>query len=120
MNPTPAPQADSPSVSFDRRHSRRYRLSVPISVHTAEGPAIPAITLEISDGGLSAVLAVPVKVGDTVQLERVAPGTVSALVRRKLGRVYGFEFLKLTKEQANKIQDDCRRLPLYPSNSTGI
>jgi hypothetical protein len=59
-------------------------------------------------------------VGDTVQLEPVAPGTISAQIRRQIGRVYGFEFLQLTKEQASKIQDDCRRLPLYPSNRTGI
>src|SRR5260370_5766955 len=102
MNPTPAPQTDSPSPSFDRRRTRRYRLSVPISVHTADGPAIPAITLEISDGGLSAVLAAPVKVGDTVQLEQVAPGTISAQIRRQIVRVYGCEFLQLTKDHAQK------------------
>ena len=120
MNTSAAPEPDSFSVSFDRRRTKRYRLSVPISVHTAEGPPIPAITLEISDGGLSAVLAAPVKVGAMVQLERVAPGTISAQICRQIGRVYGFEFLQLTREQVSKIRDDCRRLPLYPSNSTGI
>jgi hypothetical protein len=120
MHPTPARQINSPIASFDRRTQTRYRLSVPISVHTAAGPPIPAITLEISDDGLSAILSVPVHVGDTVQLEGIAVDMVSAQVRRQIGRVYGFEFPQLTREQASKIQNDCRRLPLYPSNRTGI
>ncbi len=120
MNPTPALPINSPSAALDRRRHPRYRLSVPISVHAPEGPAIPAITLEISAAGLSAVLAVPVKVGDTMQLEGIVAGAVSAQVRRQVGRVYGFEFLQLTPEQSSKIQDHCRILPLYPSNHTGI
>jgi len=120
MNSAGAVEGNSPTATIDRRRYRRYRLAIPISVHSAEGALIPAITLEISDGGLSAVVAAPLKVGERVQLERVAPGTISAEVCRQIGRVYGFEFLQLTNDQADKIREECRRLPLYPSNHTGI
>jgi hypothetical protein len=33
-----------------------------------------------------------------VELEPIAGGKVQALVRRKTGRVYGFEFLSLTEQ----------------------
>jgi hypothetical protein len=120
MNSVGAVEGNSPAGAIDRRRYRRYRLAIPISVHSVEGTVIPAITLEISDGGLSAVLAAPLKVGDRVQLEKLARGTISAQVCRQIGRVYGFEFLQLTNDQADKIREECRRLPLYPSNQTGI
>jgi hypothetical protein len=120
MNSAPMVGTNSPTSATDRRRHTRYRLAVPISVHVADGAVIPAITLEISNGGLSAVLAAPLKLGDIVQLENFAPGTVLAHVCRQLGKVYGFEFLHLTDDQANKIREDCRRLPFYPSNHTGI
>jgi hypothetical protein len=120
MNFAPVSGINSPTSATDRRRHTRYRLALPISVHVADGGVIPAITLEISDGGFSAVLAAPVKVGETVHLERIVPGTSSAEVCRQIGKVYGFKFLQLTDDQTNKIREDCRRLPLYPSNHTGI
>jgi hypothetical protein len=119
MNP-PAEQPGSEDAGSNRRRHARYRFSAPISVHISDGPAIPAITLEISEKGLSAVLASPLEIGCTVQLEPVAAAAVTAQVRHKVGRVYGFEFLKITEEQTKKLQDVCRTLPLYPPNSMGI
>jgi hypothetical protein len=78
------------------------------------------MTLEISEKGLSAILASPLAIGGTVHLEPVAASTVIAQVRYIVGRVYGFEFLHVTAEQTNKLRDDCRRLPLYPPNKMGI
>jgi hypothetical protein len=78
------------------------------------------MTLEISESGLSAVLASPVQLNGTVQLEPVAGGSVTAQVRHNAGRVYGFEFLQITEEQTHKLRDLCRRLPRYPPNKMGI
>jgi hypothetical protein len=78
------------------------------------------MTIEISEKGLSAMLGSPLAIGGTVRLEPVAAGTVTAQVRHVVGKVYGFEFLQVSQEQTNKIRDDCRTLPLYPPNKTGI
>jgi hypothetical protein len=120
MESTEAAQPNSANSPADRRRHARYRLAVPISVHTEEGPAIVAMTLEISESGLSAVLSSSVKVGSTVQLEPVGAGTVHATVCHKVGRVYGFEFLQMTEEQTNRLRDECRRLPRYRPNRMGI
>ena len=120
MNSAGVVESNSPQAGIDRRRFKRYRFAIPISVHSAEGEVIPAITLEISDGGLSAVLAAPLKIGDKVQLEKLAPGIVSAQVCRQIGKVYAFEFVQLTSDQADKIREECRRLPLFPSNHMGI
>jgi hypothetical protein len=89
-------------------------------VHTSDGSAIPAMTLEISESGLSAVLASSVKVGGTVLLEPIADGSVTAEVRHNVGKVYEFTFLQMTPEQTSKLRDDCRRLPRCPPNKMGI
>jgi hypothetical protein len=120
MKAAPARKADSASHVVNRRLLARYRFSTPISVHPGDGSSVPAMTLEISESGLSAVLASAVKVGNTVLLEPVAGSTVTAKVRRNVGRVYEFTFLKMTLEQIQKLHDDCLRLPRYPPNRMGI
>jgi hypothetical protein len=120
MKAAPAGKADSANHFVNRRLLARYRFSTPISVHPSKGRAVPAITLEISESGLSAVLAAAVKVGGTVLLEPVAGGTVTAEVRHNIGKVYEFTFLKMTQEQTQKLRDECLRLPRYPPNKMGI
>lgn len=120
MNSALSEQPGSANASVDRRSHKRYRFAAPISVHPSEGPAIAAITLEISERGLSAVLSSPLKIGDSVKIESVVPGKVTAQVRHNVGRVYGFQFVQISEEQTNKLRDDCRRLPLYPPNNMGI
>lgn len=120
MNSALSQQPSSTNASIDRRTHTRYRFAAPISVQTGAGPAIAAMTLEISEGGLSAVLSSPVKIGAAVQLEPVASGAVIAQVRHNVGKVYGFQFVKISEEQIDKLRDECRRLPLYPPNRMGI
>lgn len=55
-----------------------------------------------------------------MELEPIAGGKVQAVVRRNLGRVYGFEFLSLTAEQTQLVMESCKRLPVYKGNSLGI
>jgi hypothetical protein len=104
----------------DRRRRPRYRFSIPITIRVANGVAISGITIEISESGLSAITADLLKVNDTVELETIAAGKVLALVRRNIGRVYGFEFLDLTAEQVQRIAESCKLLPVYQGKSLGI
>ena len=118
-----SPLAERPGSAnppVNRRLHARYRFSAPISVHTGDGRAIRAMTLEISVRGLSAMLASPLAIGETVQLDPVAAGTVTAQVRHQVGKIFGFEFLQISEEQSNKLRDECRRLPIYPPNRMGI
>jgi len=104
----------------DRRRYPRYRFSTPITIRSADGLGMQGISIEISQSGMSAITSDSLTVNETVELEPIAAGKVSALVRRAVGRVYGFEFLNLTPEQGQKITDICKSLPLYRGKSLGI
>lgn len=110
-----------PTPTTDRRRYKRFRLSVPISITGEDGSVIPAITLEISEGGLSAVLVSELQIGDLVKVYPIAGETLVAQVRRRVGRVYGFEFLNPSDQQVSRLREVCSRLPRYPdSNRMGI
>jgi len=108
-----------PENLADRRRHPRYRFSIPLNIHSADGTSIPGISIEISESGLSAITADPLKVDDIVTLEPIA-GRVSARVRRHIGRVYGFEFLNVTSEQTERIRESCKMLPRYLGGSLNI
>jgi hypothetical protein len=111
----------SSTASTDRRRHKRFRLSVPISISAVDGSIIPAITLEVSESGLSAVLVSELKIGETVKLYPVAGETFTAQVRHRVGKVYGFEFLNISEQQVSRLRDTCSRLPRYPDgNKMGI
>jgi hypothetical protein len=110
----------APETFPDRTRHPRYRFSVPITIRFADGTAIPGISIEISESGISAITADPVKMDDTVQLEPIAGGKVSAVVRRNVGRLYGFEFLNLTAEQTRRINESCKMLARYQGKTLGI
>jgi hypothetical protein len=104
----------------DRRRSVRYRRAAPLTVRVKDSPQIPAMTLEISVRGLSAVVSSPINVGDIVDLCPIAGGTVTAQARYSVGKVYGFEFLKITEKQVRKIAKECENLPTYNGKRMGI
>jgi hypothetical protein len=120
MNSSSTDSASSIDPLNERRNHPRYRFSAPVSVHTGDGDAIPAMIIEISERGLSAVLASPLEVGDNVRLEPIAASGVTAEVRHRVGKVHGFQFLQITEEQTLKLRSECRRLPRYPRNRMGI
>jgi hypothetical protein len=110
-----------PTATTDRRRHKRFRLSVPVSISSEDGSVIPAITLEISEGGLSAVLVSELHIGDLVKVYPIAGETLVGQVRRRVGRVYGFEFLNPSDPQLSRLREVCSRLPRYPdSNKMGI
>ena len=78
------------------------------------------MTIEISESGMSICTGAPLIVGDRVDLEPIGGGRVSAVVRRKLGKVYGVEFVSVTAERTQAIRRLCGRLPLFNGGMTGI
>lgn len=108
------------NVVHDRRQHIRYRHSGPVTVHVKGGLHIPAMTIEISVSGLSAVLSSPINIGDLVDLQPIAGGSVTAQVRHHVGKVYGFQFLGLSEKQSRAIAKECQKLPVYKANHLGI
>ena len=76
-------------------------------------PEMRGMSIEISEGGMSAAVGVGLKVGDAVELEPVGGAAAVAVVRRILGRLCGFEFLNLSPEQAGKVREMSGMFPLY-------
>jgi hypothetical protein len=109
-----------PEAVPERRRHLRYRFSVPLTIHSADGASIPAMSIEISESGISAITAGPLRLNETVELEPVAAGKVLALVRRDIGRVYGFEFINLSAEQVQRIRESCKMLARYQGSRLGI
>jgi PilZ domain len=109
-----------PAVAPDRRRHTRYRRCAPLTVRAKEGQLIPAMTIEISVTGLSAVLSSPINVGDFVELSPIAGGTVRAQARHNVGKVYGFQFFELAARRSQKIAKECCHLPIYSGNHLGI
>lgn len=104
----------------DRRRHPRYRFSIPISIHSADGKVTPGISIEISESGISLITAAALNVNDKVELEPIAAGKVQALVRHRTGKIFGLEFLNLAPEQTLGIRESCKVLPRYRGNSLGI
>ena len=91
-----------------RRHPRTI-FSVPITVHfLVDGRAHSShgITLDISEGGMGALIQAGLQVGETIQIDLPLPGhflTVVAVVRHCSKLRSGFEFVGLTPEERGQI-----------------
>jgi len=108
----------STATAERRRHSRfRYSKSIEIRVEDPRGryDSFDAMTFEISESGLSAATANILLVGEQVELNPVMGFRLHAMVRRKNGAMYGFEFVGLTEQQGESIRRQCETLPLFSS-----
>jgi PilZ domain len=101
----------------DRRRHPRYRFSEPMKVRCQDGACLDGMSVELSQSGMSAMIQGPLKPGDVVRLQPVTGVITAAVVRHKLGMLYGFEFLELAGEQAGKIAERCRRCEPWRSNA---
>jgi hypothetical protein len=111
---TRADASDAPSSSgstnmADRRRHSRYRFSEPIQVCRQDGACLDGVSVELSQSGMSAMIQGSLRPGDVVRLQPVTGVVTAAVVRHKLGMLYGFEFLELAQEQAGLIADRCRK-----------
>ena len=106
--------------AVQRKH-QRYIFSESLVVIRRLSPTdicrLPAICMEISEGGMSAIVTEPLKDGDEVTLSfDVMPETqinVRAIVRNHNEFRYGFEFVGLSEEQRGKIRAACASLNPY-------
>jgi len=73
------------------------------------------MAFETSESGMSAATTSDLYVGDEVYLSPVATCRVSAIVRRKTGSMYGFQFVELTEKQQKGIREMCKDPPLFRS-----
>jgi hypothetical protein len=103
----------APAIFPERRQRPRYRYSVPMTIRFADGSAVRGMSVEISESGVSAMADGLLRIGDTVELEPVAGERMPALVRHKLGQLYGFEFVNPTEEQVKRIGESCKKFGSY-------
>jgi len=101
----------STATAERRRHSRhRYSKSVEIRVANPRGRHDEfAMTFEISESGISAATSNILLVGERVELNPVMGFRLPAIVRRKNGAMYGFEFVGLSEREC--IRKQCESLP---------
>ena len=104
----------------ERRKRPRYMYSATMTVRSQQGRAMPGISVEISETGMSAMVSGLLTAGETVELEPVAGDKTTALVRHKLGRLYGFEFVGLKAEQAARIAENCKNLGRFQSGGRSL
>jgi hypothetical protein len=108
----------STATAERRRHSRhRYSSSVEVCVEDPRGryDIFDAMAFEISESGMSAATPNILLVGEHVELNPVMGFRLQAIVRRKSGAMYGFEFVGLTGQQLEHIRKQCESLPLFSS-----
>ena len=91
-----------------RRHTR-FLFSVPVMLRylLPEGlRTTRGMSVDISEGGMAAVVQAGLHVGETVEVNLALPSSplhTLAIVRYVAGGRSGFEFLGLTMEQRSKI-----------------
>lgn len=94
----------------ERRRHARYRFTEPIVITRQDGVSARATTSEISISGLSAVTTLGLAVGQKVRLSPIVGASITAIVRRGSGMVYGFEFIDPPDKVVEDIHVLCRGL----------
>ena len=91
-----------------------------MKVSRPDGACLDGVSVELSQSGMSAMIRGSLAPGDVVRLQPVTGVNTAAVVRHKLGMLYGFEFLELANEQAGKIAERCRKCEPWRSNGRAI
>lgn len=107
-----SPKLAASSVIEKRQHTR-YRFIERLFVRTKTGSYHSATTFEISFGGLSAATTGILGIGENVELSPVVGEKVNAIVRRKQGAMYGFQFIDLSPTVSDRIRKLCEELPEF-------
>jgi hypothetical protein len=96
------------AVGPKRRHPRML-FSVPLTLRhltAGEMQTSPGVTLDLSEGGIGAMVQASLRVGETVEVELRLPQNslrAVAIVRHVSSARSGFEFLGLTMEERLRI-----------------
>lgn len=105
------PKHPNPSPRWvERRKHPRYQYVREIEI-CREGIVYTATTFEISESGMSAATPNLFRVGAIVEISPIVGRAVKAIVRRKLGTMYGFEFLGLTDDQRKSFANSASNSP---------
>ena len=89
--------------------SKRWRW-VPLTVDRHSGnltSTLPGISIELSEGGMSAILPEKIAAGEKVYLYLDLPGNhlkLRAVVRHSTGFRHGFEFVDVYSQQTQQIR----------------
>jgi PilZ domain len=105
-----------PNLADKRRHMR-YRLVQALVIRRKNKTSHQATTSEISISGLSARSTELMAVGEEVILSPVGGAPVNAVIRRKTGDTYGFEFINPPDKVVEQIHILCRGL--FPFRGLG-
>ncbi|HUI52500.1 MAG TPA: PilZ domain-containing protein [Terriglobales bacterium] len=112
---------DLPSALVpDRRKTPRYRYVASLCIRTAGGSEQEAMSIEISDAGMSVATDETLEIGEKVELDPIVGEKVLAVIRHKQGRIYGFEFVDLQAEHQERIRKMCRPLPRFAPKHLNI
>src|SRR6266496_6690132 len=109
MSTKPVAENSRSQGQSERRTRPRYALVTSIRAHAKCPDRVirsQGMTVEISEGGVSAYLQGEFEAGQQVELELdlpTGPLELSAIVRNCLGHRFGFQFLELLPEQCHKI-----------------
>ena len=113
--PLPAGAKTATQDYGNRRRYTRHRFSAQVEIRRKPGLNVDAMMFELSEGGMSAATPNILAIGETVEIDTVAGQTAKAIVRRKHGAMYGFEFVGLSEDFRERIRNICRGLPLFTS-----
>jgi c-di-GMP-binding flagellar brake protein YcgR len=101
----------SPTSGFvDARCHPRFELDVEIKIYSRTSGLLLGRTVDISEGGMSAMLKIEVPLSEIVQLEFRLPFgfvAVRALVRHRNAFRYGFQFFEPDREARELINRTC-------------
>jgi hypothetical protein len=105
-----SPQDSIPVEQIEKRRHKRYRIKERLFIRRENGQSYPATTSEISISGMSASTEGVLRVEEEVHLSPVVGEQISAIVRRKVGTIYGFEFTNVPDKVVESIHILCRGL----------
>jgi c-di-GMP-binding flagellar brake protein YcgR len=115
----PVQEEATSQQGIERRRYTRHRYVNRVEIYLQRPGArynvYEATTFEISEGGMSAATPNILFIGERVEVGPVIGERVKAIVRRKQGAMYGFEFIGLSDGQREEIRKTCEKLPLFQS-----
>lgn len=115
------PPANSIQASrqSDRRRSARYRLDISLVARPANdrGRTIHGRVVDLSRGGLSALIAADLQLGEVIDLQFQLPYAAThvqlkAAIRRRESYQYSLEFVNVVASDQDKINRTCAALSL--------
>jgi PilZ domain len=102
---------------FEKRGQPRFKLEVDITITSRTRGLFKGYTVDISESGISAIMAIAVPLGEVVELGftlPIGPVRVYAVVRQKSAFRHSFQFIE-SDSMKEVIQRTCRDLAVKQS-----